>query len=301
MKLVGCVRRQNSGEGARACDPVGEALAHFSQRFERISREVVSVAGGSGGAAGRASLTTRALQDGEEGPGRVGALAAVGACPCWCAHWAEVHVRSPTGDVAWAMRMQNNMSFDYLLESPLQDVAALLATPATAPAAPAPADARTDEPRSRSGSASSLGAGRSDLHKSRCVSEGPRPGRARAEAAPVHSSDSVVARPSQAPGPRAPTQPINIPGSPQRQSSSSTTDDDDMLLVVPSVRARFRVGTLRLRSVEMHLFCLQAVSRNEFGDSCARSASTNSKRQIQVAEANVILSEEKIVNIYNYY
>lgn len=45
----------------------------------------------------------------------------------------------------------------------------------------------------------------------------------------------MVARPPQAAGPRAPTQPINIPGSPQRQSSSSTTDDDDMLLVVPSV------------------------------------------------------------------
>ena len=36
-------------------------------------------------------------------------------------------------------------------------------------------------------------------------------------------------------GARMSTQPINIPGSPQRQSSSSTTDDDDMLLIVPEV------------------------------------------------------------------
>lgn len=129
------VLRQNSGEAAR--DPVAEALAHFGAR------------------------------DDDDAAGRGGALAALGACPCWCAHWAEVHVRSPTGDVAWAMRMQNNMSFDYLLESPLQDVAALLAVPA--PAAPAPApEARADEPRSRSGSGSSL-AGRADLYKSRCV------------------------------------------------------------------------------------------------------------------------------------
>lgn len=105
-------------------------------------------------------------EEGAGAAGRVGALAAVGACPCWCAHWAEVHVRSPTGDVAWAMRMQNNMSFDYLLESPLQDVAALLAAPAPAPAPPPPPEARADEPRSRSGSASSA-AGRADLHKSR--------------------------------------------------------------------------------------------------------------------------------------
>lgn len=31
------------------------------------------------------------------------------------------------------------------------------------------------------------------------------------------------------------TQPINIPGSPQRQSSGSSNDVEDMLLVVPEV------------------------------------------------------------------
>lgn len=156
---------------------MGEALAHFSQRFERISREAVSAATGPGPARGpRAHRGS--LQDGEEG-GRVGALAQAGACPCWCAHWAEVHVRSPTGDVAWAMRMQNNMSFDYLLESPLQDVAVLLAAPPPAPS-PAP-EARFDEPRERSGSASAPAAGRAaDLYKSRCVPAAPaRPRRRR--------------------------------------------------------------------------------------------------------------------------
>lgn len=49
-------------------------------------------------------------QDTEEsGWSRVGALAAAGACPCWCASWAEVRVRSPAGDVCWLMRMQNQV------------------------------------------------------------------------------------------------------------------------------------------------------------------------------------------------
>lgn len=40
---------------------------------------------------------------------RVGELAAAGQCPCFCSNWAELHVRSPTGDVCWVMRMQNQV------------------------------------------------------------------------------------------------------------------------------------------------------------------------------------------------
>lgn len=91
-------------------------LNQFSQHFERVSKEV----------------------DGDEaGWSRVAELAAAGACPCWCANWAEVHVRSPTGDVCWVMRVQNHMNWDYLLESPLQDVAALLAPAPLRPASSA--------------------------------------------------------------------------------------------------------------------------------------------------------------------
>lgn len=42
---------------------------------------------------------------------RVGELAAAGQLPCWGANWAEVHVRSPTGDTCWVMRMQNQVHY----------------------------------------------------------------------------------------------------------------------------------------------------------------------------------------------
>lgn len=115
------------------------------------------------------------VQDTEEaGWSRVGELAAAGACPCWCASWAEVHVRSPTGDVCWVMRMQNTMSWDYLLDEPLQDVAALLAPAPAADCGLAAARACVAagaEPRPRSGSSSSqtrpAPLHSQDLHKSR--------------------------------------------------------------------------------------------------------------------------------------
>ena len=28
-------------------------------------------------------------------------------CNCWCTHWAEVHIRRPTGNLAWIMRIEN--------------------------------------------------------------------------------------------------------------------------------------------------------------------------------------------------
>ncbi|XP_037293673.1 tuberin isoform X2 [Manduca sexta] len=262
------VKRQNSSENNKTNDPLVEVLNQFSQRFERISKEV----------------------DCEEpGWSRVGEAAALGACPCWCSRWAEVHVRSPTGDVCFVMRVQNQMNWDYLLESPLQDVAAILnpvgamngapppapaAAPAPTPAPPAPApppataappapaataaapapsipnavadfkpdafpESESREGRERSGSASS--ASRNSVATApatTAATTGP--------AAELHksNSDSVVAADRSgrhAPAARMCTQPINIPGSPQRQSSSSTTDDDDMLLIVPEGKSRHPV------------------------------------------------------------
>ncbi|KAJ0176953.1 hypothetical protein K1T71_006962 [Dendrolimus kikuchii] len=198
----GHTTRQNSSENNKTNDPLQEVLNNFMQRFDRISKEVDTE---------------------EPGWSRVGETVAQGACPCWCAHWAEVHVRSPTGDVAWIMRMQNQMNWDYLLESPLQEVLALLSPGVGAAATAAPpssassgiGDSRQEiasesDPRSRSGSSSSQS----------------RP-------QPLHPQDLHKSRMS--------TQPINIPGSPQRQSSSSTNDDDEMLLIVPEGKSRHPV------------------------------------------------------------
>ncbi|XP_050345803.1 tuberin isoform X7 [Nymphalis io] len=220
------VRRQNSAEN-KASDPGADALDQFSTRFEKLAKEVE-----------RAGEWRRA-----------GALAAARACPCWCARWAELHVRSPTGDVSWLLRMQNRVSGApprpaareplvtlrrpqisswQLQEWPLQDVLALLSPPLSDPSSGL-GDSRPDlssEGSPRSSRSTSQRSHGPDLHKS--------------------SSDSVVGsdkRTSQAATAttRMSTQPINIPGSPQRQSSSSTTDDDDMLLIVPEGKSRHPV------------------------------------------------------------
>ncbi|GBP30758.1 Tuberin [Eumeta japonica] len=193
-----------------------------------------------------------------------------GGCPCWCSNWAEVHVRSPTGDVSWVMRMQNQMNFDGLLESPLHDVAGLLAPSLGAQTGSSSTssgigDSRHEmvadgEPRSRSGSSSS---------QHRAASAAPAP-----HSVPIapdlykSSSDTVVTGERKTPqtlaphrplrigigsgaaggggggggGVRTTTEPINIPGSPQRQSSSSTTtDDDDTLIGAHEGRSRHPV------------------------------------------------------------
>ncbi|CAK1546878.1 unnamed protein product [Leptosia nina] len=201
------VKRQNSSDGP--ADPLGQ----FTQRLERISKEV----------------------EGEESGSwcRVGGLAEAGACPCWCARWAQLHVRSPTGDVSWLLRMQNHIS-SAQQEWPLQDVLALLSPPpprgSSAPrAGTAHAASATDLASEESRSSRQSHA--SDLHKS--------------------SSDSVVASERRQPTShstglnsqqtRMSTQPINIPHSPQRQSSSSTVADDDLLLIVPEGKTRHPV------------------------------------------------------------
>ncbi|XP_046959991.1 tuberin isoform X8 [Vanessa cardui] len=115
-----------------------------------------------------------------------------------------------------------------LQEWPLQDVLALLSPPLSDPSSGL-GDSRPDlssEGSPRSSRSASQRSHAPDLHKS--------------------SSDSVVGsdkRASQTAGAatRMSTQPINIPGSPQRQSSSSTTDDDDMLLIVPEGKSRHPV------------------------------------------------------------
>ena len=28
-------------------------------------------------------------------------------CNCWCTQWAEVHIRRPTGNIAWMVRIEN--------------------------------------------------------------------------------------------------------------------------------------------------------------------------------------------------
>ncbi|XP_047024239.1 tuberin isoform X4 [Helicoverpa zea] len=243
------VKRQNSSENNKTNDPLVAVLNQFSQHFEKISKEVCGA------------------QDTDEAAwSRVGELAAAGLCPCWCANWAEVHVRSPTGDVCWVMRMQNQMNWDYLLESPLQELAALLSPAGAGGAAgeargageaagrTGAAAGRTGEaagrvgedsaPRSRSGSSSSQSRPQSslpqDLHKSSSDSIVGNDKKTQ------QASQSIMSQPqnSSAAGSstsRMSTQPINIPGSPQRQSSSSTTDDDDMLLIVPEGKSRHPV------------------------------------------------------------
>lgn len=220
------VKRQNSSENNKTYDHLNQVLNQFTQHFERVSKEVDTE---------------------EAGWSRVGELAAAGACPCFCANWAEVHVRSPTGDVCWVMRVQNQMNWDYRLESPLQDVAGLLAAldgtalrPNSAPPSSASSgigDSRQDvgsdsDPRSRSGSSSSQSRPQptpQDLHKSSSDSVVGGDRQAQHAASQQHSSS------------RMSTQPINIPGSPQRQSSSSTTDGEEMLLIVPEGKSRHPV------------------------------------------------------------
>ncbi|CAF4953558.1 unnamed protein product [Pieris macdunnoughi] len=175
------VERQVSSDN-RSTDLLADAIEQFTRRLDRISKE----------AAGPESEGRRAPEG--------------GACGCRCARWAQLHVRSPTGDVAWLLRMQNHVSAPQLHDWPLQDVLALLSPPVA------------DEPQT------SRRPRAADLHNS--------------------SSEFVVAgdrRQAQPPAPPSQrtlgTQPINIPSSPQRKPA----DDDDMLLVVPEGKSRHPV------------------------------------------------------------
>ncbi|CAH0398123.1 unnamed protein product [Chilo suppressalis] len=197
------VRRQNSSENSKASDPLTDAINQFTQRFDRISKEV----------------------DGEEaGWSRVGALSAAGQCPCWCGRWAEVLVRAPTGDAAFTLRAQHRPALDHDLA--LADLAALLA-PDRAPRGPGP----EEEVRSRSGSASSAPPAPPDLHKSSSDTV------VASEKKPPHAATHCIVPPQPH---RSSTQPINIPASPQRHAASAALEDD-MLLIVPEGKSRHPV------------------------------------------------------------
>nr|CAH7730250.1 unnamed protein product [Callosobruchus chinensis] len=49
-----------------------------------------------------------------------------GLCACWCSGWAEIHVRRPTGNMSWVMRIQNQINFPHsIYEFPLKEISAL--------------------------------------------------------------------------------------------------------------------------------------------------------------------------------
>ena len=50
-------------------------------------------------------------------------------CNCWCTMWAEIHVRSPTGDLSWIMRVQNDdqdLTSSSFPDLPLANISSLL-------------------------------------------------------------------------------------------------------------------------------------------------------------------------------
>ncbi|KAJ8983537.1 hypothetical protein NQ317_006582, partial [Molorchus minor] len=47
-------------------------------------------------------------------------------CACWCQGWAEIHVRRPTGNMSWVMRIQNQISYTHsMYEFPLNEISTL--------------------------------------------------------------------------------------------------------------------------------------------------------------------------------
>lgn len=47
-------------------------------------------------------------------------------CACWCQGWTEIYIRTPTGDMSWIMRIQNQISHQCsMYEFPLNEISAL--------------------------------------------------------------------------------------------------------------------------------------------------------------------------------
>ena len=46
-------------------------------------------------------------------------------CTCWCQGWAEVHIRRPTGNTSWMMRVQNQMGNQASWEFPIKELSAM--------------------------------------------------------------------------------------------------------------------------------------------------------------------------------
>lgn len=66
----------------------------------------------------------------EQLPNKLQQLAATGDkrehCACWCQNWAEIHVRRPTGNMSWVMRIQNQTSdTNSVYDFPLNDICTL--------------------------------------------------------------------------------------------------------------------------------------------------------------------------------
>ena len=51
-------------------------------------------------------------------------------CNCWCTLWAEIHIRRPTGNVSWMMRIQNEQDLSTAFpDFPLADMSNLFLNP----------------------------------------------------------------------------------------------------------------------------------------------------------------------------
>ncbi|XP_077299280.1 TSC complex subunit tuberin isoform X2 [Arctopsyche grandis] len=191
-------------------------------------------------------------------------------CACWCGSWAEVHVRGPTGDVSWVIRLQNQVNLDsFLSDVSLNDISSLFlgslnsgnpqfncnvglpyhlgsaASIASSGFADAKSDILSDgDPRSRSGSGGSqpdqlqksnsdsivVGASTSGVSgTSMSIIERRPPHAATHCIVPSTHAASITSTSTAMTSIRhhATTGPINIPGSPQRQSSSGTNTDDE--------------------------------------------------------------------------
>jgi hypothetical protein len=46
-------------------------------------------------------------------------------CTCWCAGWAEVLIRSPSGNTSWMMRVQNHVGNNNTADIPIKDLSSI--------------------------------------------------------------------------------------------------------------------------------------------------------------------------------
>ncbi|XP_050670637.1 tuberin [Leptidea sinapis] len=276
------VKRQNSSEN-KSSDPFMDFLSSCNLRIDKISKEVVEegvwalgTGGGGGGAEGGACecwCARWAQLHVRSATGDVSWLlrmqnhggAEGGACECWCARWAQLHVRSATGDVSWLLRMQNHITASQLQECDLQDMLTVISPPLaagvnnvavggplannTGAGAPGGHNMAAGAPGGKPASAqlTTHAASATDL----ATEESKLNRQTQQHATDLHksSSDSVVASDRLQASPGAPrphparisTQPINIPGSPQRTSAPADAADIDVLLFATEGKSRHPV------------------------------------------------------------
>ena len=46
-------------------------------------------------------------------------------CTCWCQGWAEIHIRRPTGNTSWMMRVQNQIGNNSAADLPIREISAM--------------------------------------------------------------------------------------------------------------------------------------------------------------------------------